>query len=271
MDRIDINRLVIAAVIAIISIISYFSASDNNPITGEKQQVALSTKEEINLGLRAAPEMLQQYQGLLPNQQAQNHVNNIGNQLITALNSALEKKNRQNPYPFTFYLLADNQIINAFALPGGRVFITAALYNRLTTEGQLAGVLGHEIGHVIARHSAQQLAKQNLTQGLTGAASIAGGDIKTARIAQAIGQLIHMKYGRADELEADMWGVKLAAQAGYNPRSMLNVMQTLERAASGQSPPEFLSTHPKPANRIAYIQHVIHEAFPNGVPEGLRP
>jgi predicted Zn-dependent protease len=270
MRRININRLVIAAIIAVISIISYFSTSDYNPITGEKQHVALSTKEEIALGLHAAPEMLQQYQGLLPNQQAQAHVDRIGAQLVTALNRSLQEKGHQNPYPFEFHLLADSQTINAFALPGGQVFITAALYNRLTTEGQLAGVLGHEIGHVLARHGAQRLAKQHLTQGLAEAVGVAGGDIQTARMAQAIGQLVHMKYGRADELESDMWGVKLTAQAGYDPRSMLDVMRILDQASGGQSPPEFLSTHPKPANRIAYIQQIIDEVFPSGVPDGLR-
>jgi predicted Zn-dependent protease len=271
MRRININRLAIAAIIAIISIIGYFSTSDYNPITGEKQHVALSTKEEIALGLHAAPEMLQQYHGLLPNQQAQDRVDYVGNQLIAALNRSLQEQDKKNPYPFEFYLLADNQIINAFALPGGQVFITAALYNRLATEGQLASVLGHEIGHVLARHGAQRLAKQHLTQGLAEAAGVAGGDIQTARMAQAIGQLIHMKYGRADELESDMWGVRLTAQAGYDPRSMLDVMRILEQASGGQVPPEFLSTHPKPANRIAYIQQIINEAFPSGVPEGLHP
>jgi predicted Zn-dependent protease len=271
MRRININRLVIAAIIAVISIIGYFSTSDYNPVTGEKQHVALSTKEEIALGLRAAPEMLQQYQGLLPNKQAQDRVDRVGNQLVTALDRSLQEKGREDPYPFEFHLLADDRTINAFALPGGQVFITAALYNRLTTEGQLAGVLGHEIGHVLARHGAQRLAKQHLTQGLTEAAGVAGGDIQTARMAQAIGQLIHMKYGRADELESDMWGVRLTAQAGYDPRSMLDVMRILDQASGGQGPPEFLSTHPKPANRIAYIQRVIDEVFPSGVPDGLRP
>ncbi|QBQ54090.1 M48 family metalloprotease [Nitrosococcus wardiae] len=271
MRRISMSRLVIAAIIALISFISYFSLSDHNPITGEKQRVALSTKEEIALGLHAAPKMLQQHHGLLPNQQAQAHIDRVGSQLIAALNHSLEKTGNKNPYPFEFHLLADKQIINAFALPGGQVFITAALYNRLTTEGQLAGVLGHEIGHVLARHGAQRLAKQHLTQGLAGAAGVAGGDIQTARMAQAVAQLVHMKYGRADELESDMWGVRLTAQAGYDPRSMLDVMRILEQASGGQSPPEFLSTHPKPTNRVAYIQQVINEVFPNGVPEGLSP
>ncbi len=97
------------------------------------------------------------------------------------------------------------------------MFITFALYDRLKTEGQLAGVLGHECGHVISRHGAQQLAKQQLTQGLVGAAGTAGGTVDSVRMAQAIGQLVSLKYGRGDELEADQWGVKLMAQAGYDP------------------------------------------------------
>jgi predicted Zn-dependent protease len=90
-------------------------------------------------------------------------------------------------------------------------------------------------------------------------------------MAQAVAQMVSMKYGRDDELESDKWGVRLTAMAGYDPRSMTGVMEVLDRASRGQSPPEFLSTHPKPANRVAYIKRVIEEEFPEGVPEGLEP
>src|SRR6185295_1556292 len=102
---------------------------------------------------------------------------------------------------------------------------------RLETEGQLAGVLGHEIGHVVARHSAAQMAKTQLTQGLTGAAVMATYDPdnpasqRSAAIAQMIGNLVNLRFGRQDELEADQLGVKFIAQAGYDPRAMLGVME----------------------------------------------
>ena len=264
-------RLLIAAVIAGISLISYFSRSDRNPITDEVQRVALSKDEEIALGLQATPELTKQYQGLHPSADAQANVDRVGTRLLAGLQRQLAEQGRTNPYPFEFHLLRDDQTVNAFALPGGQVFITAALYEQLETEGQLAGVLCHEIGHVLARHGAQQLAKQQLTQGLAGAAGVAGGDYDSARMAQAVGALVNLKYGRDAELESDRWGVRLMASSGYDPRAMVGVMKILENASGGGGQPEFLSSHPKPANRVAYIEGVLREEFPDGVPSGLEP
>jgi beta-barrel assembly-enhancing protease len=261
-------RLIIAAIIALFSIISYFSMTSENPITGESDRVALSQEEEIALGLQAMPEMAHQFGGEHPDPRAQRHVDDVGARLLAALDKSLREQGRKNPYPFEFHLLADDETINAFALPGGQVSITAALYRKLETEAQLAGVIGHEIGHVLARHGAQQLAKQQLTQGLSGAAGVAGGDVESARMAQAVGHLVNMSYGREDELESDKWGVKLMGEAGYDPRALLGVMKILDEASQG-APPEFLSSHPKPANRARYIEEVIAEVFPDGVPENL--
>ena len=190
----------------------------------------------------------------------------------TRSTSIWRPQGRPNPYRenFHFTLLADPKTVNAFALPGGQVFITAALYHALETQGQLAGVLGHEIGHVIERHGNKRMAKEQLFQGLAAAGGVAGGDQQSAQMAQAAAQMVSMKYGRDDELESDKWGVRLMEMAGYDPRAMIGVMQVLEKAG-GDGPPEFLSTHPKPANRIAYIERVIAEEFPNGVPPGLEP
>lgn len=264
-------RLAIAAVLVVISVISFYSSGQENPITGEFQRVAMSTDQEIAMGLRAAPEMEQQHGGLHPDPAARADVDAVGHRLLDALNEDLRDAGKQNPYEFKFHLLRDPETVNAFALPGGQVFITAALYSRLETPGQLAGVLGHEIGHVLSRHGAQRLAQQKLTQGLAGAAGVAGGDENSARMAMAVGQMINMQYGRQDELQADRWGVILSADASYDPRAMLGVMRILDEAAGGEGPPEMLSTHPKPANRAAYVERVLAETFPNGVPEGLEP
>ncbi len=261
-------RLLIAVAIGIFSVVSYYSSSEQNPITGEAQRVALSPKEEIALGLQAAPEMAAQHGGLHPDSRDQQHVDRIGLELIASVNELASRDGRSNPFHFEFHLLADEETVNAFALPGGQCFITAALYKRLETEGQLAGVLAHEIGHVLMRHGAQRLAQQKLTQGLVGAAGVAGGSHEAARMAAAIGQMVNMKYGRDDELESDKWGVQLSAASGYDPRAMIRVMEILEEAG-GAGPPEMLSTHPKPANRRAYIQDVISAVYPQGLPNGL--
>jgi len=262
-------RLIMALLIGAFVIGSYLMRSDTNPITGERQRVALSTDQEIALGLQARPQMISQYGGELSDAQAQGAVDTVGAELLNALEIDLRAQGRSIPYPFEFHLLADPQTVNAFALPGGQVFITAALYSRFGSQAELAGVLGHEIGHVLSRHSAQQIAKQELTQGLAGAAGVAAGDYDSARMAQMVAGLVNMKFGRDDELDADRWGVKLMGMAGYDPRAMIDVMRILEQAG-GSGPPEFLSTHPKPANRVQYIQDVIDEVYPNGVPKGMR-
>jgi beta-barrel assembly-enhancing protease len=167
--------------------------------------------------------------------------------------------------------LADPRTVNAFALPGGQIFITMALLSRLETEGQLAGVLGHEVGHVIARHSAERIAKDNLTQGLTGAFAVGSGSMSGAQVAQMVGQMQMLKYGRDDELESDRLGLRLMAEAGYDPRALIRVMQILEKAGGGSRVPEWQSSHPIPANRIQQINEIIGKAFPAGVPPNLIP
>lgn len=266
------TRLIIAAIIAIFALVSYYGhPGDENQITGEKERVVFSDEaDEVTMGLQAAPEMIQMHGGPSRDVAAQQMVSRIGERLLAGLDKKLAAEGRTNPYrrDFKFTLLADPKTVNAFALPGGQVFITAALFRDLETEGQLAGVLGHEVGHVIERHGNKQMAKSQLLQGLAAAGGVAGGDANSARMAQAVAQMVQMKYGRGDELEADKWGVRLTALAGYDPRAMIGVMKVLERA-SGEGPPEFLSTHPKPANRVGYIEQVIEEEFPEGTPDGL--
>ena len=115
--------------------------------------------------------------------------------------------------------------------------VPAALFDQLPTEGSLAGVLGHEIGHVLARHGNQRMAKQGLFQGLAGAIGVLGGDVNSARMAQMVTAAISMKYGRDQELESDDWGVRLMGQAGYDPRSMITVMEVLKKATGGGGGP----------------------------------
>lgn len=264
-------RLIVGLVIAVMALLTYFGTRSENPTTGETQYIGITAEQEIALGLQAAPEMAQQHGGLDPDNRRQALVDEVGQKLLRA------SKAGASGYPFEFHLLADQNTINAFALPGGQVFITAALWDRLTTEGQLAGVLGHEIGHVVARHSAERIAKQELTQGLTGAVVISTYDPndpssqRTAQVAMLIGSLVNMRFGRQDELESDELGVQYMADADYDPRAMIEVMKILAQASQGGAPPEFFSTHPNPDNRIARIEAAIQSRFPNGVPSGLKP
>ena len=251
------GRLIFAAIIAIMSLFSYFGSRQDNPVTGETQYIGITVDQEIALGLQAAPQMAAEFGGLDPDESAQALVDDVGNLLVQSSPAS------QTPYQYEFHLLEDDQTINAFALPGGQIFITRALFDRLQTEGELAGVLGHEIAHVVARHSAEHMAKAQLTEGLTGAAVIATYDpdnpasANSAQVAMLIGQMINMKFGRDDELESDFLGVCFINDAGYNPEDLIRVMQVLAEASQGNAPPEFFSTHPNPDRRIERIQAAI--------------
>ncbi|MBP9854193.1 MAG: M48 family metalloprotease [Candidatus Omnitrophica bacterium] len=247
------GRLWIGLFIAFISIVSFLKSKEFNPITGEQQYISLSPQEEIVLGLQSAPEMVNQFDGLDPDVNAQELVDRVGKRIVQ------QSKANQTEWEFDFHLLADEETINAFALPGGQIFITRALFNELKTEDLLAGVLAHEIVHVVARHSSQQIAKQELAQGLSGAVVTASGDYDTGRLANFVGQIINMKYGREDELQSDQLGVQFMSQAGYDPNAMINVMEVLAKASQGGEQPEFFSTHPNPSNRIERIKQAIRD------------
>ena len=252
------GRLLMAAVIVVISLITYFGSESTNPVTNEVQHISMSPDQEIAMGLQAAPEVSAEFGGLDSNQSDQQRVQQVGQRIVQ------DSPASTTPYEYAYHLLADSQIVNAFALPGGQVFITRALYDQLQTEGELAGILGHETGHVVARHSAEQIAKAELTQGLTGAALIAACDpnnpngcVAASQLAAVVGQLIGMKYSRLDETEADWLGVCFMNDSGYDPQDMVKVMQLLDALSQGERPPEFLSSHPDPGNRILQIQEDI--------------
>ena len=264
--------LLIAVVIALFSLFRYFGSSQTNEVTGEKQRVGgVTASQEVALGLQATPSMIQQHGGESRSAEANALVDRVGARVVSQSSAS------KSSYQYEFHLLADDKTVNAFALPGGQVFLTQALLRQLTSEGQVAGVLGHEVGHVVARHGAEHIAKQQLTQGLTGAAMMATYDPNSpnpaarAAMVVAVGQLINLKYGRDDELESDRLGVMFMGEAGYDPRAMIQVMKVLKAAGGGGRTPEFFASHPNPENRIGKIQDAIAAQYPNGVPAGLQP
>ena len=244
------GRLIIGLLIAAFFGFKYCSQQEVNPYTGKKQAISMTTDEEIQMGLQSRDQMAQEYGGLYPNENYQALVDNVGNKLV---NNSIAK---DTPYRYEFHLLADPNTINAFALPGGQVFITYALFSQLKNEDQLAGVLGHEIGHVLGKHSAERIANSELWQGLSTAGSV-GGDIG-GLIGQA-GQGILLKNGRGDELESDDLGVRFMMRAGYDPEEMIGVMQILKASAGPNRTPEFQSSHPDPDNRIEHIRESIEK------------
>ncbi|MFN3849045.1 MAG: M48 family metalloprotease [Spirosomataceae bacterium] len=254
-------RLIIGVVMALIAVIGYYSKNQVNPITGEKQHIDLTPEQEVAMGLQSAPQMAQEYGGLYQDNEVQQQAKAVGYKLVKQVEAEAKEKGVQQPYQFDFHVLADDQTVNAFALPGGQIFITAGLLGRLKSEDQLAGVLGHEIGHVIHRHSAQQMAQSDFYQGLVGAVATATTDpysgMGGGQIAQYVAQIQQMKFGRKDELQSDEFGVKYMIQAGYNPEAMIQVMEILAEASGGTQRDEFMSSHPSPENRIAKIKEHI--------------
>jgi len=255
------GSLIVAIIMAVIGAITYFSSNSTNEVTGEVQHIRIAPDQEVALGLQAFPEMAQEFGGEINQPTINNYVEQVGQRIVAQSDAA------KGPYKYDFHVLADPQTVNAFALPGGQVSITVGLLRKLHNEAELAGVLGHEIGHVVGRHGAEQLSKQQFAQTLVGAATIAsynpdrpGSTVQNAAIAAAIGQLVTMRFGRNDELEADALGVRLMKEAGYDTRGMHDLLQTLASLDQGGRQPEFFSTHPNPENRLARVNELITQA-----------
>lgn len=261
-------RLLIGLIFAAFGLFNYFGNVAENPVTGERQRVQLSPKQEVVLGMRSRQQLAAQHGGLYPDESLQRYIDQVGQRVVDRSSAS------RSPYPFEFHLLRDTRAINAFALPGGQVFITAALLARLSSEAQLAGVLGHEAGHVVARHGAEHLAKQQLSVALINAVGATASDTpergrQAAAVAQAVNQIISLRYGREDELESDRLGFQFMTEANYDPQGIVELMKILHASRSGGQPPEFLSTHPDPGNRNAQLQNLIAQAYPNGIPPQL--
>ena len=240
-------RLLIGLVVIGFAFMRRCSQQETNPYTGRTQAISLSPDQEIAIGLQSAPQMAQQHGGLHPDSRYQNKVDEVGQKLVA--NSSANR----SPYKYEFHLLADSQTINAFALPGGQIFITYALFSKLENEDQLAGVLGHEIGHVLGKHSNERITNADFWKYFVMGASA----VDMGAVAQQYGQGSLLKNGRGDELESDDLGVLLMLNSGCNPEEMIGVMQILKTAAGPNRVPEFQSTHPDPENRIEKIKEAI--------------
>ncbi len=243
-------RILIGVAIVAFAFIKKCNNKTTNPYTDRVQNINMTSDQEIAIGLQSAPEMAQQHGGLYPDQKLQSYIDMVGDKLVS---SSMAK---QTPYKYEFHLLADPNTINAFALPGGQIFITYALLSKLENEDQVAGVLGHEIGHVLGRHSAERIAEHEFWKTISTGASV-GADM--GGLVNGIGKNILLGNGRDDELESDKLGILFMINSGYKPEEMIGVMKILKAAAGPNRAPEFQSTHPDPDNRIEKIREAIKE------------
>ena len=218
-----------------------------NPATGERQLTLISEAQEVAMGRQAEPQVLASF-GEYPDQDWQTYVNDLGQELAAA---------SERPHlPWAFHVL-DDPLVNAFAYPGGFIYITRGILSHFNSEAELVSVLGHEIGHVTARHSVEQMSQQQLAQLGLGVAAAASEDFRPyAGYAAAGLQVLFLKFGRDDERQSDDLGLRYMTRAGYDPNQMPNVFQTFDRMQdeSGQQIPDWQSTHPNPADRVGRIQ-----------------
>lgn len=218
-----------------------------NPATGERQLSFVSEAREIEMG-REYDRQIVAEMGLYPDPELQAYVQ--------ALGSRLAAKSERPDLPWTFRVV-DDPVVNAFALPGGFIYVTRGILAHLDSEAELAAVLGHEIGHVTARHSVNQMSRSMLAQLGLGAAAVFSPTVaEYSQVAGAALGLLFLKYGRDDERQSDDLGLRYMRAAGYDPREMAGVFAMLGRvsaASGGGRTPEWLSTHPDPANRYERI------------------
>lgn len=219
-----------------------------NPATGSREFSLVSEAQEIQMGREADPQIVAQM-GLYPDSAVQRYVRDIGLRMAA--------RSERPGLPWTFRVL-DDPTVNAFALPGGFIYVTRGILTHLTNEAELAGVLGHEIGHVTARHSANQMSRAQIAQLGLGVGMVFSETVREyAGLASQSMGLLFLKFGRADESQADELGIRYMTREGYDPRELAGVMRMLARtselSSGGGRVPEWLSTHPDPANRSEAI------------------
>ena len=224
------------------------SGCARNPVTGKNELSLVSESQEIEMGKQSAQQVAQSI-GYYDDAGVQAYVSAIGLKMA----KASERPN----LPWEFHVVNDASV-NAFALPGGFIYVTRGLMTSINDEAELATVVGHEIGHVTNRHSVQQISKaQVATLGL-GIGSILSSDVaRVAGVASQGLQVLFLKYSRDAENQADQAGFRYALNQNYDVREMANVFQTLERVSQGAGGgrlPEWLSTHPDPGTRIQATQ-----------------
>ncbi|MBI3983554.1 MAG: M48 family metalloprotease [Gemmatimonadetes bacterium] len=245
-----------------IALLATLPACAVNPATGERQLMLVSEGQEVAMGREADPQVSAQY-GLDPDSALQAYVRGLGQRLA----AASERPN----LPWSFRVV-DDPVVNAFALPGGFIYVTRGILAHFNSEAELVSVLGHEIGHVTARHSASQMSQQQLAQvGLVAGMVLAPRLQNFAGLAQAGLGLMFLKFSRDDERQADELGLRYLTRARYEPREMPKVFAMLANVSQGESAgrlPGWLSTHPDPVDRQQRITQMI-AAMPDSGPRAV--
>jgi predicted Zn-dependent protease len=232
------------------------AACETAPVTERDQLILLPESKAAELGLAAYREILDQ------SEISEDHTLN---QRVRDVGTRIAKVSDDPGYDWEFTVIED-PTPNAFALPGGKVGVNTGLFQVAKNDDQLAAVMAHEVAHAIARHSSERMSSQLLVQGGLAAAGIAASTqseepsslVQLAAAAATLG--ITLPFSRSQEAEADHIGLIYMAEAGYDPREAVELWKNFESLDDGR-PPEFLSTHPSPENRIERLQGLMPEAL----------
>ncbi len=236
------NKFIAPNYILLFVLVVLLSSCSRNPVTGKREVMLMTEGQEIALGIESDPQIVAAY-GLYQDDKIQTFIQEKG--------KAMAAISHRPNLEYEFKVL-DSPVINAFAVPGGYVYFTRGILAHFNNEAEFAGVLGHEIGHITARHSAKQQSNAQLAQVLLVGGMIASEKFRT--FAEPVNQgmgLLFLKFGRDDESQSDKLGAEYSTKIGYDAHEMANFFGTLKkmREQSGQSIPDFMSTHPDPADR----------------------
>ena len=263
-QRAHVLRLVLPLLLLVAAVGSGCVSTGTSPVSGNTRAYAYSWEEEVKLGTEADQQIQQQY-GVYDDEEVAEYVEELGQKVLA------ESHMRRPDTPAKFrntefhFRVLDSPIINAFALPGGYVYVTRGLLAHLNNEAQLAVVLGHEIGHVAGRHASKQGAKRQILQGVLLTGAVAGQAAFGGNVAENVmgvggqaAQLLSLSYSRDNERESDRLGVEYAVKAGYDAAEGADFFTSLKRKTkqSGQSLPTWQSTHPDPGKREDTVQEL---------------
>ncbi|MBN1787038.1 MAG: M48 family metalloprotease [Sedimentisphaerales bacterium] len=241
------NKKLFVTVFSVMFLSLFCVGCSVNPVTGEEQFLIISPETEKEMGKEYSKEVEKELGESLQDVQLQNYVDSVGQKIARVCHS---------PEIGFSYKAIDHNSVNAFALPGGYIYVTTGMLKALNNESQLAAILGHETAHVTARHIAQQITMDFLIGiGISVASSHASSS--TMRVADIVRQLEGMSFSRKHERQADTVGLDYLVKAGYSANGMVETMEILQKQSTYR-PIEFFSTHPSPENRIGYIRESIY-------------
>lgn len=261
------GRVAMALLMGFLAFVAY-TVSGNIPIAEtESPAVQLGTAHEVALGNRSVRQIEDQFGGLSNDANLQNVVQQIGARLAEHSDAG------QVPFQYTFQVLADEHVTNAFALPGGRIYVTAALIQKLQSHAEIAAILAHQMAHLVQSHGIDRLANTTLSDGQTGAVVMASfldesesAHVTAPQVAQLISKTVDLHYIQDEEQRSDVQAVQFLAQAGFDPNGLIRALRQLQTNDAGLQT-AFAKTHPNPIRRLPYIRVEIERVFPQGVPK----